>query len=192
MTTSPGAPRRSDHRGDHRCDDAISSIVAEILLVALAIALAAGAWVFFSGFTDAASPDDVAKDAVRAKAFDLNDDNIAEWIKLSLVREHTGPFQADDIALRVTDHASGAQHQASDAVAILCNSATATSGSGDLTAGCDGDAENFLHASSSMSSWEAGGALYIPCQSGSAHTVTLTLGGTLVLDAQVGCGEKAA
>lgn len=188
----PSSARRPPGPGRTSDDRAISSIVAEILLVALALVLAAGAWLFFGGFTDAASSDDVPEDAVRAAAHDADADGDADWIRLTMVKAGGGPFDAGDVSLTLVRHGTGASYGADAATQILCNGASAATAGGSLVAGCASEADNFLHASSSQADWDAGQSLYVPCQDDDTHGLTLTLDETLVLSVETACGEAAA
>lgn len=177
--------RRQEHARD---DSGDGSVVAVILLVAITIAVSAAVFLWVGNFSK--HDTDVARPAIRLIGLDLDDDSDPEWIRLNLVAGREFGYQPADLLVSVT-FPSGATATASATEPVACNAAQSAAGVMPLVRVCSAATANFFDAASSNPIWHLGEIVYLPCQAGGTHSVTVATLGTLALREDFRCGAPA-
>lgn len=159
-------------------DEGVSPVIAVILMVAITVVLAATVYVWVSGF--ASDQDGPEQASATASGVDLDGGDGVEWIKLTLTSGESAPYAAGDVTNSTTDPSGGS-------VGYLCVDAS--------TVPCtDDEVKVFREAVDggySGDSWDAGENLWVPCQEEGNHLLTISVGGSTILDTSVSCDEAA-
>jgi flagellin-like protein len=157
-------------------DQGVSPVIAVILMVAITVVLAATVYVWVSGFaTEDTGPEQASATASGA---DLDDNGDVEWIQLTLTKGENAPYDAADVTNSTIDDSGSS-------IGFLCTDASA--------ADCASSNEHFREDQTNYDgdSWDVGETLWVPCQGPGNHQVTISVGGTTILDQTTSCDQSA-
>jgi photosystem II stability/assembly factor-like uncharacterized protein len=140
-------------------------------MVTVAIVLAVTVYAFASGF--AQSSDGPTNAAVPAEAVDRTEDGNARWLKVTLAHASQAPFAGESISATMADPTGST-------TSAVCE-----------TPKVDRDGGPCLDPLEAGDTWAPGQRLWVPCQAGGGHHLTVTVVETVVLDAERSCDAVA-